>query len=102
MKRLKSFFFVSAVVSLLLISCSKDEDLTNGTIEFTGLIQTAQITSYQYGTHTLTTDAEVYALRSSAVDLADFVGRTETVVAVKIEGYPIDGGPEFLEVTEMK
>ena len=102
MKRLKSFFFVSAVVSLLLISCSKDEDLTNGTIEFTGLIQTAQITSYQYGTHTLTTEAAVYALRSNTVNLDDFIGRTETVIAEKIEGYPVDGGPEYLEVIEIK
>lgn len=102
MKRLKSFFFVSAFLALLLISCSKEDDLNDGTIELTGLIQVAEITTYQYGTHTLTTDGEFYALRSNTVNLDDFVGRTETVIGTKIEGYPIDGGPEYFEVLEVE
>lgn len=73
------------------------------TMEITGTIQEQGITSYQYGTHTITTgDDGFYALKSEAVDLDEYVGEEVTIIAEKIEGYPLSGGPEYLLVLEVK
>ncbi|WP_339341950.1 hypothetical protein [uncultured Polaribacter sp.] len=56
------------------------------------------MTTYQYGTHT----ASGYALRSSAVHLDDYVNQNITVFGYKIDGYPVDGGPDYIEVEEIK
>lgn len=46
-------------------------------------------------------DGEIqYALRSDDVRLGDYVGRRVQVSGSLVDGYPVDGGPEFLEVTE--
>lgn len=71
-------------------------------MEVTGTIEQQGMTSYQYGTHTLTNDETFYALKSEKVDLDEYVGKTVTVIADKISGYPLDGGPEYLMVLEIK
>ncbi len=70
-------------------------------MELTGTIQQQGITSYQYGTHTLSTDGTFYALKSEAVNLDDYTDQEVTILAKKIEGYPVDGGPEYLLVLEI-
>lgn len=93
------------MVSLLFLAATcnygtsgQNQDLMNikGKIEKTG------ITSYQYGTHTLTGDGTFYALKSDKVDLSSYEGKTITITAEKIEGYPVDGGPEYLNVVQVK
>ena len=71
-------------------------------IEVEGKVEAIGMTSWQYGTHTLSNDKDFYALRSKAVNLAQYEGKTVTIVAQKIDGYPVDGGPEFLEVLKIK
>ncbi|MBT8220657.1 MAG: hypothetical protein KJP00_12580 [Bacteroidia bacterium] len=87
-----SFFFLAA------LSCSKD-NTQNEILELTGTLKEQGITTYQYGTHTLTTSDTFYALRSSVLDLDQYVDRQVTVTGRKINGYPVDGGPEFINVT---
>lgn len=91
-------------LSLLLIACTsqKNKNAKISMDEYTGLIQKQGITSYQYGTHTLETKDSLYALRSKTVDLDKFLGKTITLSAEPIEGYPVDNGPVFLNVTEVK
>ena len=67
-------------------------------IEISGTIQSQGITTYQYGTHTVSG----YALRSSSVNLDDYINRNVKVVGHKIDGYPVDGGPEYIDVQEIK
>ncbi|MFT6336607.1 MAG: hypothetical protein ACJATI_003366 [Halioglobus sp.] len=67
-------------------------------VEATGTIQEQGMTTYQYGTHVI----DGYALRSSIVDLANYIGQSVTVIGHLIEGYPIDGGPDYFEVEEIK
>lgn len=105
----------SLVAFSLLISaqtCSSTankEDTTNTQInnsermEITGTIEEQGITSYQYGTHTITTaDDEFYALKSDVVELNEYLNQEVTIVAEKIDGYPLSGGPEYLLVLEVK
>jgi hypothetical protein len=96
MKLFKSLFVV-ILICLSVISCDK-EDGNPDNIEITGTIQEQGITTYQYGTHTVSG----YALRSNAVNLDDYVNQNVTVVGYKIDGYPVDGGPDYIEVQEIK
>ena len=78
---------------------NKSMDATTSS-EVEGKIEAIGMTSWQYGTHTLTNDENFYALRSKTVKLDQYEGKTVTIVAQKIDGYP--GGPEFLEVLRIK
>lgn len=72
-------------------------------MEIIGTIQEQGMTTYQYGTHTITTaNDDFYALKSDSVDLGTYVGKEVTITAEKIEGYPVDGGPVYLKVLEVK
>jgi len=96
MKLLKSLF-AGIMICLTVLSCDK-ENSNPDNIEITGTIQKQGITSYQYGTHTISG----HALRSNSVDLDNYINQNITVVGYKIEGYPIDGGPDYIEVEEIK
>ncbi len=71
-------------------------------IEYSGTIKAAGITTYQYGTHILERDDDFYALKSAEVDLANFEDKEVKLWAEKIAGYPVDGGPEYLEVKKVE
>ncbi|WP_029036980.1 hypothetical protein [Salinimicrobium xinjiangense] len=110
MKTLISFFFGSFLI-LFTATCGTvtEEDrsasavINEKSMEITGTIQKQGITSYQYGTHTITTaNDEFYALKSETVDLDDYLDEEVTIVAEKIEGYPLSGGPVYLLVHEVK
>lgn len=111
MKTLSSFFFASLLM-LFTATCgnvSEEEDqsaaavINETSMEITGIIQPQGMTSYQYGTHTITTaNDEYYALKSEEIDLDDYVDKKVTVVAEKIDGYPLSGGPDYLLVLEVK
>jgi hypothetical protein len=98
---MKSLALLSGLF-LFLFTATCSNSTETGKLEFTGTIQEQGITSYQYGTHTLKTDKAFYAVKSDAVDLDDYVNKKVTVVAEKIEGYPLEGGPEYLLVLEIK
>ena len=72
------------------------------TKEYTGTVKPAGITSYQYGTHRLETATENFALKSDSVDLTRYEQKQVTLTATSIEGYPIDGGPAYLNVISIK
>lgn len=83
------------IICLSAISCSDDNpDL----IEVNGVIQKQGVTTYQYGTHVISG----YALRSSSIDLDDYINQNVTIVGYKIVGYPVDGGPDYIEVEQIK
>jgi len=92
-KILMIFFIVSIAAS----SCNKD----SFDIEFTGMILETGITTYQYGSHTISGNGEFYALRSNDLNLDDFVGQEKSVKGNFIDDYPVDGGPEYIEVIEI-
>jgi hypothetical protein len=93
MKVLNLFFF-GLLIFLPTLSCSKNK----GEIKVSGTIQKQGITTYQYGTHTIAT----YALKSKSIDLDNYINQEVTIYGNKIEGYPVSGGPEFIEVTTIK
>lgn len=99
---LKNLFFGCSV---LFLSFGCKTNLTNDNIEMitvTGVIEQQGITTYQYGTHTLSNEETFYALKSDVVNLDEYLNEEITIIAKKLEGYPVDGGPDFLLVQEVK
>lgn len=74
---------------------SEDQVLAEGTIKEQG------ITGYMYGDYVLLDDQgkTQYALRSSTVELGNYVGQRVQLSGSRIPGYPVDGGPDYLDVT---
>ncbi len=95
---LNSFLLISLVV--FTATCRNTQNTNQ--MEVTGTIQQQGITSYQYGTHTITNNETFYAIKSDVVDLDQYLNVEVTIVADKIEGYPVDGGPDYLRVLEVK
>lgn len=87
---------------LLFFAATCSSSVSDEQKEITGTIEEQGITSYQYGTHTLTTPDQFYALTSDAVDLNEYLDQEVTVVAEKVSGYPVDGGPEYFRVLKIK
>lgn len=95
---MKIITFIFGALLLIFTATCDNSGITN-TRKLTGKIEAQGITSYQYGSHTITTsEDQTYALRSERVNLEQYEGETITIRTRKIEGYPIEGGPQFLEV----
>jgi len=81
------------LICISIISCNKKNN-----IKITGTIYKQGITTYQYGTHVI----KNYALRSNSIDLDLYIDSVITVVGKKIDGYPVERGPEYIEVKKIK
>jgi len=83
----------------------RTEVITNmdDTVTAEGTIEKQGITTYQYGTHVLKEGKKtLYALTSKTQKLNDYVGKRVKITGTKIDGYPLEGGPVFLEVTSVE
>lgn len=98
--KLFTFFATSVLLLFFMATCSSTTQ--KDTMEVTGIIEPQGITSYQYGTHTISKGDVFYALRSDTIDLDQHLGKEVTIIAEKIEGYPLEGGPEYLLVLKIK
>lgn len=95
------YISIITMTFLLLISITCGSSNSNKDTTYSGIIESTGITSYQYGTHILKTDDNFFALKSNSVELKQFEGKTVTLTAEKIKGYPVDGGPVYLNVTKI-
>lgn len=95
-----SLFIFSGIVAFALSATPAKQTQT---VTAQGTIQEAGITTYQYGPHTLVNKSGLtqFALRSSKLDLAQFVGKPVNITGTLVPGYPVDGGPPFLDVTSV-
>ena len=76
---------------------------TGGEVVATAVVEKAEATSYQYGTHTLIdgdTGELIYALTSESVNLDAYEGELVTIYGTYVPGYEngVDGGPPLVEV----
>lgn len=73
---------------------------------YRGEIEPAGFTTYQYGSHILIVNAgnpvEFYALTSDTIDLTEYEFKRVKLIGLPVEGYPVDGGPTYLKVTEIE
>jgi hypothetical protein len=99
MKRLFVFF----APLIFLIACESLFD-SNDSISSFGEIKKIEVSTWQYGTHTLN-DSEgkpLYALKSSSINLGLYEDKVVKILGKKIDGYPVDGGPDYAEVTTIE
>ena len=94
-------FFLSLFTGLIFFAATCDREKTQEQMQLTGTIESQGITSYQYGTHVLNSEEDFYALKSEKLNLDQFIGKEVKVSGSKIEGYPVDGGPNYILVTEV-
>ena len=100
MKLIKPFILV--LLLLFGAQACQSKKLASNQIEISGVIQKQGITTYQYGTHVIISNDKQYALQSSTLDLNKYLKQNVTIVGEKIAGYPIENGPEYLEVVKVK
>ena len=97
---MKLILFFLTFCLMVSLSCTKDKvvDYGNYDITISGVIKKPEVTTYQYGTHILQTGTIIYALRSNAVNLDNFLNKLVTISGDKINGYPVEGGPDYIDV----
>jgi hypothetical protein len=97
---MKTKIFTLLFCLVALWSCEKQNEIPNDELVISGIISQQGITTYQYGTHTIDCiDSEIYyALESKTINLDDYLSKKVTIKAEKIPGYPLEDGPEYLEV----
>ena len=96
---LNSTFILLLSYSLITFnSCRKDTKLWATKAD--GIIYQQGISTYGYGTHILINNSgqTLFALRSDNVDLDNYIGETIKLKGNKIKRYPIENGPDYLEV----
>jgi len=98
---MKSVLFVFAF-SFFFFACDSSVDSIEKQNQI-GVIHKIETSTWMYGTHTLN-DADgkpIYALTSSTIDLNNFENKEVRISGNIIEGYPVDGGPLYLNVTSV-
>lgn len=90
------------VLVILLTACGTTREVDPNLMVVEGVLKKQGITTYQYGTYTISGDDGFFALSSSEVDLGAYVDQQVEIRATKIAGYPVDGGPVYLQVQEVK
>lgn len=90
------------LILLIIIAANSCVKTGSNTIIITGELNKQGITTYQYGTHTISDGKTTFALKSATIDLQKFEGKKVTVHGNKVEGYPLEGGPDYLEVTKVE
>ena len=93
--KLQHLLFIGLALSLSLLTCNT---LKPGQMKIEGTLIAQGFTTYQYGTHNL----DEYALRSSTVNLDKYVGQEVEVIGRKVDGYPVEDGPDLIEVEQIK
>ncbi|MCZ4223401.1 hypothetical protein [Pedobacter rhodius] len=99
MKKLIILSLFVAVVS----GCTSFKDSSMATrVTATGTIQKLGMTTFQYGTHILKAENKTYALKASGINLDLYLDKKVTIKGKKVPGYPLEGGPELVDVSLIK
>lgn len=102
MKKAMKYLVVLGVLIGLLGACSTTREVDPSLMVVEGVLKQQGITTYQYGTYTLSGEDGFFALSSNEVDLGPYVDQEVEIRATKIAGYPVDGGPVYLQVQAVK
>lgn len=99
---MKKLIILSLFVAVVSGCTSFKDSNTTKHVTATGTIQKLGMTTYQYGTHTLKAENKTYALKASGINLDLYLDRKVTIKGKKVAGYPLEGGPELVDVTLIK
>ncbi|WP_156131473.1 hypothetical protein [Pedobacter kyungheensis] len=99
---MKKILILSLFVAALSGCTTMNNGKSAGAITVSGKIEKLGMTTFQYGTHLLKTADKSYALKSASINFDNYLNREVTVKGKKVAGYPIDGGPELIDVSLIK
>lgn len=71
------------------------------TVILTGKVTRIEMSTFQYGSHMIETKDKSYALSTTEVQLKDYENKFVTIKGEKVKGYPLEGGPELIRVSEV-
>lgn len=97
---MKNIFLLLAI-GFTFASCSTVKSGDKNSVQLTGKIEPLGMSTFQYGSHTIQSSGKTYALKSNTVDLNGFTGKEVTVKGSNVAGYPVENGPDLIEVTQV-
>jgi hypothetical protein len=97
---MKKSLMLLIIAMICLAGCSKKFE-TADAIRLEGGLEKPEMTTYQYGTHLLKTADKTYALGSKKLNLDLWIGKVVSIKGIKVKGYPLEGGPELIEVSSV-
>lgn len=98
---MKKILILSLFVAVMS-SCTSMKDSDTATrVTATGTIEKLGMSTFQYGTHVLKTANKTYALKST-FSLDPYLDKKVTIKGRKVSGYPLEGGPELIDVSLVK
>ncbi len=90
------FYACNKKTTTSVIECKGD------CITVRGILQQQGMTTYQYGTHTISTaEGNAYVLKSDVLDLKKFEGKKVKLTAQNLH-YTVENGPELYNVVAIK
>lgn len=90
------------MLSFAFASCSTRNVSDNqNLIQLSGKIEKLEVSGFGYGSHLINSDRKMYALTSKDIDLNKFVGKAVIAKGKKIDGYPLEGGPDYIEIIQV-
>jgi len=99
---MKKILILSLFVAVIS-GCSSMNNANRGAaVTASGTIEKIGMSTFQYGTHLLKADNKTYALKSGSINLDTYLDKKVTIKGKKVAGYPVDGGPELVDVTLVK
>ena len=87
---------------ITLASCSVHKANVDNTIQLSGTIEQLGMSTFQYGTHLIKSSGTTYSLKSNKVNLDSFSGKSVTLIGIKVQGYPVENGPELVDVMSIQ
>lgn len=102
-----SLVAVAPVILAFTQDTTGQEEPESQPVTVTGVVERPDITTYMYGTHSLTDEATntLYALEGEEDLLDSYTGSRVTVYGSPVSGYEdgaIEGGPPLLDVTRVE
>ena len=99
----KLLFLILTCIALTACSSTDAIERESHSFNYAGVIEPIEMSIWQYGTHTLTTNGgDLYAVKSDTIDLNEYNNKSVQVEGEVIEGYPVDSGPEFLDIKSIQ
>ncbi|WP_316844553.1 hypothetical protein [Pedobacter psychrodurus] len=99
---MKKILILSLIVAVISGCSSMNSANRGASVTASGTIEKLGMSTFQYGTHLLKADDKTYALKSATINLDEFLNKKVSVKGRKVSGYPLEGGPEFIDVTLVK
>ncbi|UUV16879.1 hypothetical protein NRK67_02950 [Fusobacteria bacterium ZRK30] len=91
------------VCLMVLGGCTSNRIKDEG-VKRDGVLTAVQMSTWMYGTHVLSDDTgkPLTALSGQKIDLDEYEGEKVEVRGILKDGYPVDSGPEYLEVQSIE